>query len=81
MGYFLFGDLVNLRVLCTYKMEAMIITVFRTSVRIELKYAMSLKQCLVINESYLGVSNTYWYSLHIFSSSTVQGQPCAERQE
>ena len=53
------GDLLNLCVLCTYKMGTMIITIFRVSVRIELKYARLLKQCVKINESYLGVSNTY----------------------
>lgn len=66
-GCFPLGDLLNLCVLCTYKMGTMI-TIFRVSVRIELKYARLLKQCVKINESYLGVFNTYWYSLCIFSS-------------
>lgn len=57
-GYFPLGDVLNLCILCTYKM-GMMITIFRDSVRIELKYAKLLKQCVKINESYLGVSNTY----------------------
>ena len=48
-GCFPLGDLLNLCVLCTYKMGTMI-TIFRVSVRIELKYARLLKQCVKINE-------------------------------
>lgn len=39
-----------------------IINIFRVSVRIEYKYARSLRQCLVTNECYLCASNTYHFS-------------------